>query len=158
MTKELNTAAPKVVVKKIIHAKAERVFDAWVKPELIEKWLCRKGWPTRAANQPKVGGSYTIETMTDGKASSCSPEASGPPQPKMHSGEYLEIRRPERLVFTWNTPMVKDSRVTVEFRSIGDSTEVIITHELLHSDELRQGHSEGWGICLENLEDILSNQ
>ena len=137
----------------------ERVFDAWTKPELLEQWLCKKGWSAKTTNELKVGGSYTHETVSDGTPSECGAgksSSSGAPLHRLHQGVYLEIRRPEKLVFTWNTPEVQDSRVTVELRELGDSTEITITHELLATAELRKGHTDGWEMCLENLSICLS--
>ena len=70
----------------------------------------------------------------------------------VHSGKYLEIVPPEKLVFTWSSAIVTDSRVTVVFKDLGDSTELTLTHELLETEDLRQKHTYGWNGCLENLE------
>jgi uncharacterized protein YndB with AHSA1/START domain len=73
----------------------------------------------------------------------------------MHNGEYLEIVPPERLVFTWNSHLVKDSRVTIELRDLGDSTELTLTHDLLETEDLRVKHNGGWEGCLTNLAKYL---
>ena len=73
----------------------------------------------------------------------------------MHEGEYLEINRPERLIFTWNSPSVKNTRVTVDFKSLGSQTEVTITHELLPQSEVN-GHTEGWTYALGQLAGYLA--
>jgi uncharacterized protein YndB with AHSA1/START domain len=151
VSEEKKTTPSKVVVKKIIHAKPERVFDAWTKPEQMEKWFGRKAGSSKINNELKIGGSYSLDMV-------CKPAelpASGSSEHRLHQGQYLEIRRPEKLVFTWNTPEVQDTRVTVDFRDLGDSTEVTITHELLATEELRRGHTEGWEACLENLSSYL---
>jgi uncharacterized protein YndB with AHSA1/START domain len=145
-------------VRKIIRAKPERVFDAWIKPELMEQWFRKKNWSAKMTNDVRVGGSYSHEMTPEAGASDCASEtssSSGAHQCRLHQGEYLEIRRPEKLVFTWNTPEVRDTRVTVDLRDLGDSTEVIITHELLATDDLRKAHAQGWEMCLENLSNFL---
>jgi uncharacterized protein YndB with AHSA1/START domain len=45
-----------------------------------------------------------------------------------------------------------ESLVTVEFRDLGDSTEVVLTHELLPTQELREGVRMGWNGCFDMLE------
>lgn len=73
----------------------------------------------------------------------------------IHTGEYLEIVPPEKIVFTWNSHVVTNTRVTVELRDLGDSTELTLTHELLETEELRKTHTGGWDGCLLNLENYL---
>jgi uncharacterized protein YndB with AHSA1/START domain len=81
-------------------------------------------------------------------------------------GSYLEVDPPERLVFTfgWEEPPpvdglgaleTLDSRVTVQFRDLGDSTEISITHERLDSPELRNFHRWGWESTLDQLARIV---
>ena len=72
------------------------------------------------------------------------------------SGTYLEIKPPEKVVFSWICePNVPDSIVTVEFRDLGQSTEIILTHERLPSVEERDKHSQGWNGCLDSLAKYL---
>ena len=78
-------------------------------------------------------------------------------------GTYLEVVAPERLVYTFGweqTPYLEelealDSRVTVRFRDLGDSTEVSITHERLDTEELRAFHRWGWDGSLERLAGLM---
>ena len=153
-----NNAPPKVIVNKLIRAKREQVFDAWTKPELLQKWLVPQNWVAKSSNDLRVGGNYSHDMISDGSASGCSPkETATPGLPKhyLHTGEYLEIRRPEKLVFTWNSPAVQNSRVTVEFQEVDNATQVTITHELLGTEELRKSHSHGWGEHLQTLARLL---
>lgn len=78
-------------------------------------------------------------------------------------GTYLEVVPPERLVYTFGwegTPYLEqledvDSRVIVQFRDLGGSTEVSITHERLDTEELRAFHRWGWAGALERLADVV---
>ena len=145
---------PALVIRRVIHAKRDKVFAAWTKPEIMSQWFfCRTGSAV-VTNDFRVGGSYK-NLMTHepegGKGSGCGSDSST----HMHSGEYLEIIPPEKLVFTWNSHVVQNSRVTVELKDLGDSTELTLTHELLETEELRQQHSGGWEGCLENLLNYL---
>ena len=74
-------------------ASPERLFDAWIDPETARKWLFTS--PTSESNRtdldPGVGGTWTITDRRDG----------------VHYtglGEYLEIDRLRRLVFTFAMP------------------------------------------------------
>lgn len=151
-------ANPKVVVRKTVRADRERVFDAWTKPELMRQWLCPSGSVGVSTNELRVGGAYSHEMIVPNGEATCpggnvrdDGSTSYP-----HHGEYLEIRRPERLVFTWNSVAVSNTRVTVELRSVPGGTEIMLTHELLPDEVQRQSHTEGWNGCLSNLEIVLS--
>jgi uncharacterized protein YndB with AHSA1/START domain len=134
----------------------EEVYRTWTEPDLFERWFTPPGNSSVTAElDVRPGGSYRITL----RRTELIPGAS-------HIvGTYLEVEPPERLVFTWgweDPPPVEglealetlDSRVTVQFRDLGESTEVSITHERLDNEELRAFHSWGWNITLDQLERI----
>ena len=75
---------------------------------------------------------------------------------------YRELKPPKKLVLAWNWERFDakgqsdggpdESLVTVEFRDLGDSTEVVLTHEFLPAQELRGGVRRGWKGCFNVLE------
>jgi glutathione S-transferase len=151
-------AHPKVVVRKIVRADRERVFDAWTKPELMKQWLFPSGGAGKSANDLRVGGTYSHEMIVPNGEATCvggtvrdDGSTSYP-----HNGEYLEIRPPERLVFSWNSVAVSNTRVTIELRTVPEGTEITLIHELLPDETQRRSHTEGWNDCLANLEIFLS--
>ncbi len=149
---------PKVTVRKTIGAAPDAVFDAWTKPELMQQWFFPRNWSAKTSNTLRVGGSYSHRMLPTEGDSSCdgkSEKQDGAAKTHLLTGEYLEIKRPERLVFTWNSDTVHNTRVTVELRAVGNGTEVTITHELLETEAQRQQHAGGWEACLENLAKLL---
>jgi uncharacterized protein YndB with AHSA1/START domain len=132
---------PKLVVRREIAAPAEELFDAWLDARSLEVWM-RPGPTERTAAtvDPRVGGAFELVMHTPGG-------------PVAHTGEYREITRPRKLVFTWNSPYAgdHDSLVTVEFRPVRSATEVVITHERLPSVEMVKAHTNGWTDALELL-------
>lgn len=75
------------------------------------------------------------------------------------SGTYKEIRPAEKLVYTWwwdNEPGFPETRVTVELRAQGNSTELWLTHELLSTGKMREEHQKGWNICLDRVGAFLA--
>jgi uncharacterized protein YndB with AHSA1/START domain len=65
------------------------------------------------------------------------------------SGDFLDIRAPERLMYTWHaqTPQgeVSNTLVEVEFRPRGENqTEVVVRHHRLPDTPVGEGHREGW--------------
>ena len=74
------------------------------------------------------------------------------------SGVYRQIKKPEKLVYTWTWeggPEAVETLVTVEFREKGQQTEVLLTHEKLPNAKARQDHTEGWIACFDKLEPLV---
>lgn len=98
----------------------------------------------------RVGGHWRNEMIDDGSGHhNGKPAQAGARYP--HFGEYLEIKPPEKLVFTWNSHAIEKTRVTIELREQGESTELTLIHEFFPTEELRAAHDGGWNSCLANL-------
>ena len=133
-----------VVVKRLIKAELEQVFEAFTNPEIMSKWFYGvEGWKAEVSNTLEVGGEFRIN-MRSGDGT----------EEYMHTGEYREIVPFEKLVFTWNSDFAQDTVVTVSFRKVAGGTEVTIEHELLTVSE-RENHRRGWTVCLSNLERLF---
>jgi uncharacterized protein YndB with AHSA1/START domain len=136
----MTEATPALRVSRVIRADADTLFRAWTDPrELMRWWRQEKdGWAFAGASVDlRVGGRYRLGmTGPDGKE-------------HFAVGVYHEVRRPVRLVFTWDwedpASRVGDTIVTVEFKDMGGRrTEVVLTHERF-ADPARMGrHREGW--------------
>ena len=81
-----------IELQRRFRASSERVSRAWTQPVALREWWCPAGW---AAGEIKidlrVGGLYRIAMVRGGDA--------GPGVSV--SGQFLEVRPPERLVYTW---------------------------------------------------------
>jgi uncharacterized protein YndB with AHSA1/START domain len=135
-------------LERTFEAPAEEVFDAWTNPEVLRRWWAAGAdWSTPVAEVDlRVGGCYRL-SMED--------PASG----ARHTvgGEYREVQRPQRLVYSWcwehdSGEPGHVSTVTVEFRGEGERTTVVLEHTGLESSDSRDRHGHGWEACLENLQ------
>ncbi len=69
-----------------------------------------------------------------------------------HFGRYREITPHSRLVFTWNSEWTNgETVVTINFKDLGDSTELVLRHEGFSGEEGRDGHQIGWTAILEHM-------
>ena len=147
MKAESHTA---VRIARRIPTTPERVFDAWLNPKLIGKWMfgpaVRDEEIVRISLDPQVGGEFSFVVRRNG-------------QEIDHVGTYLEIDRPRRLGFTWGTAdMVPDtSRVVVDIVPLTGGSEITVGHEL-HPDWAESaGRTEAaWSKMLESLSKTLS--
>jgi len=116
----MNATGPvRATVTRRFRAPAEAVFDAWLNPELARQWFAPGlGEMTRVEIDARVGGTFwLVQRRGDEEA--------------QHTGEYLEIDRPRRLVFTWRTPPLPDrSRVIIDIVPTGDGCELTLVHEM----------------------------
>jgi uncharacterized protein YndB with AHSA1/START domain len=135
-------------LERTFDAPAEDVFDAWTNPEVLRRWwVANPAWRTPVAEVDlRVGGAYRL-SMEDPDAGT------------FHTvtGEYREISRPERLVYSWSWEEDDGhaghvSTVTVEFLEDDEQTTVVLEHSDLPSQESRESHGHGWSGCLEMLQ------
>lgn len=117
-----------------IPATPERVFDAWLDPAMLSRFMSRE--VLKAESDPRVGGRFDIVMKNDmGEVP--------------HWGVYREIDRPNRLAFTWNSPYAEpDSLVTITLKKVGNETELTLIHDRFPSDAAREGHEKGWTAIL----------
>lgn len=134
-------------VKKTIPAPRKAVFEAWLDPKALGKFMTPGPGMTvpRAETDPKVGGRYVI-VMQAGD------------QEIPHEGEYKVIDRYERLQFSWKSPYsTHDQLVTLTFVEVSErETELTLHHQGFDSEESRDNHEKGWGAILEALTRTVS--
>ena len=134
-------ATTTVRVKHRFTASPERVFDAWLDPEKARRFLFATptGQMVRAETDPRVGGRFTFTDRRDGVD-------------VVHTGEYLEIDRPRRLVFTFGVPTYSPvmTQVTIEIVPLDGGCELTLTNEGV-PPEYAERNVEGWSRILAGL-------
>ena len=135
-----------VNINKTINAPIEKVFDAWLDPEMLAQFILpAPGMPQPdVENDAREGGRFTIIMhVGDDKIP--------------HTGSYLTIDRPRRLVFSWESPYsTDDSTVTLDFTAIDETTtNVELNHVKFQHEEARSDHEGGWGNILDKLHQMF---
>jgi uncharacterized protein YndB with AHSA1/START domain len=127
-------------------ASAERVFDAWLDPARAGKWLFATptGQMVRVEIDARIGGSFCFVDRRDGEDIE-------------HTGEYLEMDRPRRLVFQFVVPKYSKefTRVIIDIVPQGSGCELTLTHENVLEDYTTRAEA-GWTKILERLAEALS--
>ena len=134
-------------VRRIIPVKKERLFRAWTEPEQVTRWwTIGEGWRAEFAEiDLRVGGVFTVGNRP----------RSG--EPVLITGKFLEVEPPDRLVYTWRFGPAnpEENVITVEFRELGEETEIVVTHEQA-SKAMLAGAVAGWEAALESLKTYSS--
>ena len=137
----MTTQTVELEVSRRIAAPPERVFDAWLDPDSVGKWLFATpdGKSERVEIDPRVGGRFRIDERRGDQVA-------------QHFGTYVEIDRPRRLAFDFGTSFeATPTRITVTIEPEGDGSRVTIRHEGVWAD-WEEKTRQGWGMILASLD------
>jgi uncharacterized protein YndB with AHSA1/START domain len=132
-----------VRVERLLAAPVEDVFDALTDETRMADWFSPVGRAEVEADAV-VGGRLRV-AMIEGDVR------------LEHDGEFLDVRRPTRLSFTWRSPYTGDQPtvVTIELSDEGGKTRLILHHDGLPPEE-RASHAGGWGAILDRLSTLIA--
>ncbi len=134
-----------VTVARRIAASPETVFDAWLDPGGLGRWLFATpgGVMEKVEIDARVGGGFLVaERRGDDLAE--------------HFGEYVALDRPRLIAFDFRTGFSAErTRVTVTIAPDGDGALLTLTHDGVWADyEART--RQGWTMIVDNLAATLA--
>jgi uncharacterized protein YndB with AHSA1/START domain len=140
--------AASVRLSRQISAPPKRIFDAWLTPDEARTFLFadRIGDAVRSEVLACVGGGFRIVHHRNG-------------EDVEYLGEYLQIDRPHRLVFSLFVEKYaqRDDRVIVELAPVAEHSLLVLTHELSLADPAARSRIQrGWSIVLDRLEALCT--
>ena len=138
-----------IELQRTFRASPERVFRAWTQPAALREWWCPSGW---------VAGEIEIDLR------SAAPIALRCPAPQTVavsvSGQFLEVRPPERLVYTWRWEgafaEMPETLVTLELQGSDDETHLTLHHDNFADAGIRQQHRSGWMAACDRLDRVVT--
>lgn len=141
----MNQPTCTVQVSREFQATAESVFDAWLNPEQAGRFLfvTPKGVMKKVDIDAKVGGQFCIIETRDGVDAE-------------HIGEYLEMRRPDHLRFSFGGNPFPATYVTLTIAKSTNGCTLQLIHEGVWLD-YEASVIQGWTGILENLALVLAN-
>lgn len=141
MSAQPDTPANFIEVSRRFDATCEAVFDAWTDPAVAARWLFTSPTSETHATEldVRVGGAWTISDRREGVD-------------YVATGQYLEVDRPRRLVFTFGMPQFSPlfGRVVVTCEPDGAGCLMTLRQEEL-PPEHHEGTIEGWRLMFEGL-------
>lgn len=146
---DLSTEESVLVLTAVYQASPERVFEAWLNPEAIKKWV--KPMPTCETEvlkyDPHGTGEFAVHMHIEG-------EVYG------YRGVFTQIDPPRRLEMTWtwdptpNEPY-PETYLVIEIEPSESGARLTLTHSKVRSLESRNAQSEGWTGSLTQLAHYL---
>ncbi|WP_028926131.1 SRPBCC family protein [Pseudonocardia acaciae] len=142
----MTAAGRELTITRAFDAPRELVFRAWTDPEHLALWWGPAGATTMSAeSEPRVGGRWRIRIGH--------PELDAD---QWAGGVYLELRAPERLVFTfaWERPpgtRVDESVITIGLADQDGKTVMTFHQAAFGTAEERDAHADGWSGGFDNL-------
>ncbi|WKA58761.1 SRPBCC domain-containing protein [Planococcus shenhongbingii] len=141
------------------NAKSETVFEAWTNPEMMKKWLFTQESTNKVAKSDlRLGGTWEIVDHRDGVDYRA-------------IGEYVDIIKPNKLVFTFKMPQFSDTEDVIrvfispvqEMCEMTFSQEIVVLHEEVWTEEdierakaeYSTQSEEGWGQMFEGLKQLV---
>lgn len=137
-----------VNLHRVLAAKPEKIYRAFLEPDAMAKWLPPNGFTCRVHHmQAKVGGTYKMSftNFTTEKTVS-------------FGGEYRELVENERLRYTDNFDdpnLPGEIQVTVILKKVSLGTEMTIVQEGLPTVIPLEGCYVGWQQSLNNLAKLV---
>lgn len=137
---------------RLFKAPRERLFAAWTDARQMAAWFGPPGVVVKSCElDARVGGGWRLSGTSNGV-------------PRALSGKYLEVTSPERLVFTWawhedgtfDTPREHETEVRLVFKTVGDRTEMTLTHGPFRERVNVDNHNRGWTGSFAKLEALLA--
>jgi uncharacterized protein YndB with AHSA1/START domain len=124
---------------------ADRVYDGLLDAATASKFLFRTptGHVVQAEIDARVGGRYSLTERRNG-------------EDVVHTGEYLELERPRRIVFSFGVPKYSQavSTVTFDLVPLGEGCDATLTSTGVPREWAERSH-EGWSIILRSAEKVL---
>ncbi|SLJ99456.1 SRPBCC family protein [Novosphingobium mathurense] len=133
---------------RVIAAKPEKVFRAFIEPDAVASWLPPYGFICTVHElAAKVGGKHrmSFRNFTTGNSHS-------------FGGEYLELITGEKLVYTdrFDDPNLPgEMTVTVDLKAVSCGTEMTIVQEGLPDMIPPESCYLGWQECLEKFAKLV---
>jgi uncharacterized protein YndB with AHSA1/START domain len=143
------TSERELVVTRTVNGPAHIVFEAWTRPELLERWWTPKSFPISLLScemDVRIGGRYRLVFGYEGSTFE-------------FFGRYIEVTPHSRLVWTNDEGDDGGAVTTVTFEETGGKTRLVV-RDLYPSKEaldaaIASGSTSGMPEALGQLDELL---
>ncbi|MEE9393849.1 MAG: SRPBCC domain-containing protein [Planctomycetota bacterium] len=140
-----------LTITRVFDAGIERVFQAWTDPDKVSAWWgCAQTKKVTSFIDLRVGGEYRYVMEMEGGMEFDA------------KGIISELNIPKRFVYEVpgfemeGMPPMPAQKIEVDFKAIGDKTEVKLTHSGIVMAQIKGEVKKGWSAAFEKLNDRLA--
>jgi uncharacterized protein YndB with AHSA1/START domain len=138
-----------LTINRNFKASKQSVYEAWTNEEAITSWFAPTSEMKTIVHEMelKIGGKYRISMIE--------------PDGTTHviHGEYVALNPYDQVAFTWEWESDEeqvDSLVTIDLSENNGTTDMVLVHDKLASQESVDLHNEGWTGCIAQLEAFVN--
>lgn len=147
---QVSVAEASLRIRRVFPASRERLFACFTEPSHLLRWWGPQGTTCPSAEVDlRPGGRYRLAIRSEAGNLS------------VVTGEYLEVSRPDRLVFSWRWEDTPEelTRVTLTLcEHASGGSELNLLHERFPNDERASLHGDGWSSSLVSLAELLATE
>lgn len=145
------TNEKKLEIRKDFPITKDRLYESWIQPEDLSQWWTPLGSHlSEFNNEVKEKGTFRyVFTQAENKTSFV-----------IH-GKYLEVKKYEKLIYTWNWEMTpktleeENFTLAITFESLKKGSRLTVTQTGFTHDASLTAHAEGWKKGLNDLYEYL---
>ena len=146
-----------VQLKHAYKATPEQVYQAWINPQALAQWFGPHSHTSKVEKfDAQEGGEYQIRMTPVESEHDCTGEAN---EDSVCAGTFVKLTPNKQLVMTFNWieggADMGETLLTIDISETSSGSEVVLTHERIPTEELRQAHMGGWEGTLECLEEYM---
>lgn len=134
---------------RVHEAPPELLFDCMTKPEHLTRFWGPKGTTTPVENivvDLRPGGAFETTMVNDADGSTYTTRAT-----------YVEVRRPERLVWVESAGAAAGMRTAITFTALGDGRTEVVTHQTNVPEAIRSAEAQaGFQTSLDRFDTYLT--
>ena len=158
MTQTAEVISETLQLKHHYQASPEQVFSAWKNAEVIGQWFGPQSHQCKVEKYDFTkNGEYQIRMIPLSDDHNCSGDKN---EDSVCAGQFVEIEQNKKIIMTFNWieggADMGDTLLSIELATKDNGTELVLTHERLPNQDLREAHEEGWSSTLECLDTFLS--
>jgi uncharacterized protein YndB with AHSA1/START domain len=148
----------KVIIERSYRARVEDVWDLWTTKDGFESWWGPQGFRAEVSVlDARVGGALHYEMIADSPEMIAEMKRMGRPTSHPTRSTFTELRPRERLVITNVIDFIPDvasyeSEIVVDFAVTRDHVKMVVTLDVMHSEEVTRMQELGFTSQLTKLD------
>ncbi|MBL9025838.1 MAG: SRPBCC domain-containing protein [Myxococcales bacterium] len=148
----------KIVIERTYRADLQDIWDLWTTKEGFESWWGPQGFRADVSEiDARRGGRLRYAMVADSAEAIAAMKQMGEPTSTLVQSRFTELKARERLVLTNVIDFIPnvatyESRIAVDFLTVGDSVRMVVTLDAMHSEEFTKMQKEGFTSQLRKLD------